>query len=186
VRRGIWEVVFEGTEDEILAFLERVVVTETPHLFHHSCYLVAESDGRAVAALGGHDPRVLGYLALRKAMPEVLKKMGISGWDGTTNDTTARVLECIPDDIDGAWIIDSVATLPEFRRRGLVDRLLEKIIEKGRQQGHHSAQINIYIGNVPAQLAYEKHGFRVLDEKRDRVFEAQIGAPGMARLVRDL
>jgi ribosomal protein S18 acetylase RimI-like enzyme len=59
-------------------------------------------------------------------------------------------------------------------------------MEKGKQQGLHRAQINIYIGNTPAQLAYEKHGFGILDEKRDPIFEEQIGAPGMARLVRDL
>jgi len=184
--RGIWEILIEGTEKECLAFLELVTVTEKPHLFHHSCYLVAESKGLPIAALAGYDPEVLGYDALREALPEVFKKMGFDGSADTMNETAAQVLECIPDEIDGAWIIESVATLPDFRRRGLVDRLLEETMEQARKKGFRLAQINIYIGNTPAQRAYEKHGFKLLDEKRDPVFEAEVGSPGMARLWRDL
>jgi ribosomal protein S18 acetylase RimI-like enzyme len=44
----------------------------------------------------------------------------------------------------------------------------------------------MYIGNFPAQRAYEKHGFKVIDEKRHPDFEAEIGSPGMMRLLRDL
>jgi len=96
-----------------------------------------------------------------------------------------RILDCIPDAVEGAWIIDSVATLPEHRRKGFVNSLLEAIIEKGRQQGFQRTQINIYIGNVAARRAYEKHGFIIIDEKRDPYFEEQIGSPGMARLLLD-
>ncbi|RJR40099.1 MAG: GNAT family N-acetyltransferase [Desulfobacteraceae bacterium] len=92
----------------------------------------------------------------------------------------------MPPPLEGAWIIESVATLPEFRRRGLVDRLLPRMIERGRSKGHRKAQINIYIGNEPAFLAYRKQGFQWLDQKRDSYFESEIGSPGMARLVRDL
>jgi ribosomal protein S18 acetylase RimI-like enzyme len=44
----------------------------------------------------------------------------------------------------------------------------------------------MYIGNTPAQKAYEKHGFKVVDEKRHPAFEEEIGSPGMVRLLRDL
>jgi ribosomal protein S18 acetylase RimI-like enzyme len=36
---------------------------------------------------------------------------------------------------------------------------------------------------VAAQRAYEKHGFKIIDEKYDPYFEEQIGSPGMARLL---
>ncbi len=42
------------------------------------------------------------------------------------------------------------------------------------------------IGNTPAQMAYEKVGFVVDEEKRHPEFEAVIGAPGMMRLLRPL
>jgi ribosomal protein S18 acetylase RimI-like enzyme len=186
VKRGIWEVILGESENICLAFLELLAVTKTPHLFHHSCYLVAELGGQPVAGLGGYDPLVLGYPALRRALPEVFKKMGFNISDESVGNNSPRILDCIPEAVEGAWVIDSVATLPEYRRRGIVSRLLEEIIEKGRQKGFRRSQINIYIGNTAAQKAYEKHGFKILDEKHDPYFEEEIGSPGMARLLLDL
>ena len=139
-----------------------------------------------MAALGGYDPRSLGYPALRKAIVEVVHKLGMSEPDKAVSTRSEKVLCCIPDEVEGAWVIDSVATVPEFRRQGIVSQLLEEILKKGRKQGFHRAQINMYIGNIPAQKAYEKHGFKVVDEKREPAFEEEIGSPGMARLLRDL
>ena len=186
VQRGIWEVILGGTEEECLAFLHQLSVSKTPHLFHYSCFLVAEVTGRPVAALGGYDPKLLGYPALRQAVIEVSKQMGFSGPDEAAMKRSEKVLCCIPEEVERAWMIDSVATVPEFRRQGLVSKLLEEILEKGRKQGFRQAQINMYIGNIPAQKAYEKHGFRVLDEKRHPDFEAEIGSPGMVSLLREL
>jgi len=186
VQRGIWEVILGGTEEECLVFLQMLVVTKTPHLFHYSCFLVAEVAGRPVAALGGYDPRSLGYPALRKAIVEVVHKLGLSEPDKAAGTRSEKILCCIPEEVEGAWVIDSVATVPKFRRRGIVSKLLEKIVEKGRKKGFRRAQINMYIGNTPAQKAYEKHGFKVVDEKRHPAFEEEIGSPGMVRLLRDL
>lgn len=170
VQRGIWEVILGRTEEECLNFLAQLSMTKTPHLFHYRSFLVAEADGCLVAALGGYDPKVLGYPALRQAVVEVSRDMGFSG----------------PDEVEGAWVIDSVAKVPKFRRRGIVSILLDQILDKGRQQGFRRAQTNMYIGNIPAQKAYEKHGFKVVDEKRHPSFEAEIGSPGMLSLIRDL
>lgn len=186
VQRGIWEVILGGTEEECLVFLRKLVVTKTPHLFHHSCFLVAEVEGRPVAGLGGYDPKSLGYPTLRKAINEVVYKIGFSGPDSEAMKRSQKVLSCIPEDVEGAWVVDSVAAVPEFRRQGITSELLEEMLEKGRGQGFRRAQINIYIGNIPAQRLYEKHGFKVVDEKRHSDFEKEIGSPGMARLLRDL
>jgi translation initiation factor 4G len=186
VTRGIWEVILGATEQDNLEFLKLLAVTARPHLFHYSCYLIAELDGKPAAGLGGYDPKICGYEALRRAMPEVFMKLGHTGTDPEANKRAERVLCCIPEDTEGAWIIDSVATVPEHRRKGLVDRLLAAILEKGRQEGFRRAQINIYIGNLPAQRAYEKQGFKIVDEKRHPDFEAEIGSPGMARMLKNL
>ena len=164
VTRGIWEVILGGTEQENLKFLSLLAVTTVPHLFHYSCYLVAESDGRPVAGLGGYDPNRFGYAALQQAMPQVFKQLGQLGPDPQAQKRAERVLCCIPDNAQDAWIIDSVATQKGFRR----------------------AQINLYIGNQPAQRAYEKHGFKIMDEKCHPDFEAEIGSPGMVRMLKNL
>jgi translation initiation factor 4G len=186
VQRGIWEVILGGTEEECLAFLQMLVVTKTPHLFHYSCFLLAEVDGRPVAGLGGYDPKSMGYPALRRAINEAVHQVAYSVLDSEAMKRSQKVLVCIPEEVEGAWVIDSVAAIPEFRRQGITSELLEKMLEKGRGQGFHRAQINIYIGNIPAQRLYEKHGFKVVDEKRDPDFEEEIGSPGMARLLCDL
>ena len=186
VRRGIWEIILGQPEDHCLAFLELLAMTEIPHLFHHSCYLVAEAEGCPVGGLGGYHPEVMGYRALQEALPEVFRKSGLSVAYETIRTGPPRILECIPAAVEGAWVIDSVATRPTFRRKGIASRLLEEMLQKGRQQGFRRAQINIYIGNEAAQRAYEKHGFTILDEKRDPYFEAENGSPGMARLFREL
>jgi ribosomal protein S18 acetylase RimI-like enzyme len=119
-------------------------------------------------------------------MPQVFKKLGQLGPDPQVQKRAEHVLCCIPDNVPDAWIIDSVATLPAYRRKGIVDRLLTAILEKGRQKGFRRAQINLYIGNQPAQHAYEKHGFKITDQKCHPNFEAEIGSPGMACMLRNL
>jgi ribosomal protein S18 acetylase RimI-like enzyme len=186
VQRGIWEVILGGREQDCLTFLQFLTITQTPHLFHRSCFLVAEVGGRPAAALGGYDPKSLGYPTLRKAIKEVTYKIGFSGPDPEAMKRSQGVLSCIPEDVEGAWVVESVATVPELRRQGITSKLLEKMLERGRSQGFRRAQINIYVGNIPAQRLYEKHGFRIMDEKRHPDFEKEIGSPEMARLLRDL
>jgi len=186
VKRGIWEVVLNQPEHDCLSFLEVLTITNTPHLFHHSCYLIAETESGPVSGLGGYDPDILGYPRLIETLPEVYARLGKLPTKEMAAGEPPRITACIPPSVEGAWVIDSVATLPAFRRKGIVDRLLDKVLDVGRERGHRQTQISIYIGNIPAQRAYEKHGFKLLDEWRDPYFEKEIGSPGMARLIRDL
>ena len=72
VKRGIWEVVLGGTEEECVTFLHHIAITQIPHLFHYSYYLIAEDDAsRPIGSLGGYDPEISGYHALQRAIPEV-------------------------------------------------------------------------------------------------------------------
>jgi ribosomal protein S18 acetylase RimI-like enzyme len=147
---------------------------------------VAEVGGAPKAGLGGYDPTVAGNTALLQALPEVFQRLR-DGSSGLSEDgDPPRILTCIPEPIEGAWMIDSVASVPEFRRLGVVSTLLDAVMKKGRDKGFRKAQVNIYIGNTPAQRLYEKHGFAILDEMRNPYFEAETGSPGMARMLKDL
>ena len=161
-------------------------ITVIPHFFHHSCYLVADVDRMPRAGLGGYDPNISGNSALFQALPEVFQRLGGGSPSMSQHGAPPRILNCIPEPVEGAWMIDSVAAVPEFRRQGIVSKLLETVIKQGREKGFRHAQVNIYIGNTSAQRLYEKHGFAILDEMRDSYFEAEIGSPGMARMLRDL
>jgi len=186
VRKGIWEVILGIPEKQCLHFLRLLSTTVIPHFFHHSCYLVADVDSVARAGLGGYDPNISGNSALFQALPEVLQRLGGGAPSMSQDGAPPRILKCIPEPVEGAWMIDSVASVPEFRRQGIVSKLLEAVMKQGREKGFRHAQVNIYIGNTLAQRLYEKHGFAILDEMRDSYFEAEIGSPGMARMLRDL
>jgi len=154
-------------------------------MFHYSDFIIAEVDGRPVAALSGYDPKQLAEVG--QPLLEAFQKLGLNGSSRLDNQKgVAAILYCYPEETEGAWIIESVATLPEVRRRGVINILLEEVLEKGRRLGFGLAQVGVFIGNTPAQNAYEKCGFKVVDEKRHPDFEAETGSPGMKRLLLDM
>jgi translation initiation factor 4G len=104
-----------------------------------------------------------------------------AGWQ-----RAGSIVHCTLEHLPGAWIVENVATLPELRRRGLADLLLAEILEKGRTAGASVAEIGVFIGNDPAQRAYEKAGFVVVDEKRHPEFEDVYKSPGIRLLRRSL
>jgi len=187
LQKGIWDIIIGRPEDECLTFLEHLSVTEEPHMCHHSIFLVAEVDGQPAAALSGYDPEYLGEETVAPSFPTVMEKMGLTDEDMAPGQQgLAAFMTCHSDPYDGAWIVESVAARPELRRQGAINRLLEEILEEGRRRGFNRAQVSFYIGNTPAQRAYEKCGFKFLDEKRHPDFEAEMGCPGIVRLLRDL
>jgi GNAT superfamily N-acetyltransferase len=92
----------------------------------------------------------------------------------------------MPPDIGADFIVENVATLLEYRRRGLIGALMDELLEAARGRGCRLAQIMTYIGNDAATSAYEKSGFRFLDEKRCREVQEILGVPGFVRLTREL
>jgi len=188
VTKGIWEVILGGTEEESVSFLHHISITQIPHLFHYSYYLIAEEDGFGpIGSLGGYDPRISGYQALQEAIPEVVRKLNLPAQvTNVSGERASKILACLPKEIDGAWVIDSVATLSEHRGKGVAANLLNQILEKGKNQGYSKTQVNMYIGNKPALNLYRKFGFEMIEENRDEYFEENIGSPGMLSLARDL
>lgn len=93
---------------------------------------------------------------------------------------------CTLETDDDAWAIENVATLPEYRGRGLAQALLEHALGEGRSKGLPEAQITFFIGNDAAERSYAKAGFTFKHEKRHPDFEAAAGAPGLRRYVRKL
>ena len=186
LRRGVWDLIAGGSEATCLDYLRRLALAEPVSLCHYSSFIVAEHDGCPAAALCGFDPRAGGWQTLSDAMQSVQREIGWTQADEKASAArTAPVWQCTFDTLDGAWVIESVATIPEFRRRGLVDSLMAEILDSGRARGHRIAQLTILIGNLAAQRAYEKAGFRVTDEKRHPAFEAVLGAAGFMRMVRE-
>ena len=189
LERGLWDFLVGGSEAECLRFLEALTTTSQPHWAHYSTFIVAEVDGQPASALGGYFEAELGtetafiISAVREASGVVgrTEEDSIAGWQ-----RAGSIAHVAPEHVPEAWVIENVATLPEFRRRGLADRLLAEILDKGRRRGATTADVGVLIGNDPAQRAYEKAGFAVIGEKRHPEFEAVYKSPGIRSLTRAL
>jgi ribosomal protein S18 acetylase RimI-like enzyme len=83
-------------------------------------------------------------------------------------------------------VVENVATVPAFRRRGLIDALMQHVLGIGRSQGFARAQIAVFIDNTPAERAYLKNGFAVESEMRSARMQVALGFPGLRRLLQTL
>lgn len=183
--RGAWDVSIGGSDEECLAFLERMVVYEPRTFCHYSRFLIAEVDGRAAAGLSAYDPAQVGDVS--SAIDDVLTQLGWTAEDiAASNQRFMPFLTCVPEQPPGMWVVEWVAARPEYRRRGLVDALLKDVLADGRRQRYERAQIGVLVGNTPAERAYLKAGFRTDVERRHPDFEALIGCPGITQMRRTL
>jgi ribosomal protein S18 acetylase RimI-like enzyme len=184
---GIWEYINGMDEGRTLAFLRELAATETVHWCHQSLFQIAEVDGVPVAGLCGFDPPTQGMDTMNAVIPAVAMAAGMTMEDFPGVMQRGEIVQRVVSDYEpGAWVIENVATRPEFRRRGIMDGLLQAVLDRGREKGFSKAQISVFIGNAPARAAYIKAGFEKVDEKRDAEFEAAMGFAGFERLLRSL
>ena len=180
---SIYDIMFPGTLEFKLEQLRELFTTTTRSWFHYSHYLVAEVDEEVAGSLCGYNELEAGGRKVRKAFKE-------TGWGSTKGRDMVERLQpfyrVYPVHPEDAWVIENVAVFPEFRRKGLINALLEEILDRGRQRGYKYAELGILIGNLPAQWAYEKAGMVVVEETTDPEFEEIFGSPGMARMVVEL
>jgi ribosomal protein S18 acetylase RimI-like enzyme len=185
--RGIWDYLLGWNESRVLEFLAALSQRDPVHLFHWSKFVVAEVDGQRAAALSGYDADKEGldvYLPIAVAL-----YLELGAADADLDALMARgadLQSAMEPPLPRAWVVENVATAPAFRRTGLSDQLLEKILERGRSAGYTTAQISVFIGNDPARAAYIKHGFSPEGETRAAAWEAAMSCPGIERLVQPL
>lgn len=184
LEKGLWDFFFGGSEEDTLRFLEAFATTEARHWGSYQGFIIAEVDGTPAAALTGYFEA---ESSLQQGIQEAAKAIGWSEEDIAAGWSRAGTIGLVaPEHVPGAWITENVATLPEFRRRGLVDRLVAEIMNRGRAKGAMIGEVGVFIGNDSAQRAYEKAGYVVEDEKRHPDFEAVYKCPGTRQLRRSL
>jgi ribosomal protein S18 acetylase RimI-like enzyme len=61
--------------------------------------------------------------------------------------------------------IQHMAVAPEFRRKGIGARLLDKAMKIARQEGTKRMELDVWSFNGDARRFYAKHGFAVCNEK---------------------
>lgn len=185
--RSIFDIYIESTDEETLRFIETLATTKVWHYGSVQNFLIAEVDGTPAAGLSGYFVAECGLPKFLEGVAEANVTLGRTAEQNAAGMARiAAFSRCNPTREPGAWIVEWVATHPDFRRRGLIDRLLAEILDAGRKKGATTAEIGVLIGNDPAQRAYEKNGFAVVDECRDAEFEATFGTPGVRLLRRTI
>jgi ribosomal protein S18 acetylase RimI-like enzyme len=61
------------------------------------------------------------------------------------------------------WLIGNVATHPDYRRRGLARKLVDKAIEHARSNGADTCLLEVRATNTPAYTLYSSQGFTHYD-----------------------
>jgi len=182
--RGWFDIALGWDESRCLAFVERIVTAEVPSWWHVSHFLVAEAEGKPAASLCAL-PAAGTSLPARAAIAAVARECGLGASEvAAVFQRGAYTRDCWVQGGEGEWLIEHVATLPEYRGQGLVQSLIEQALVAGKRAGFQRASISFLIGNEAAERSYAKAGFVFAEEKRDASFEALTGAPGFRRFVR--
>ena len=185
--KGLWDLMIDGDEAAVLRFLEAWVDTDQMHWGHYTLFKVAEVDGVPAAALCGFFENELGLETAIAATAEANQRLGIAPEAAAAGWERAKSIAKLDNPrTPGAWVVEHVATKPEYRRRGLVDLLIREMLDRGRERGATVANIGVFIGNDAAQTAYEKAGFEVMNESCDAEFESVYGCPGARELQRPI
>jgi GNAT superfamily N-acetyltransferase len=179
VEKSIYDIIWPQSMDFRMARLAALYKTSAPSWYRYDSYLVSELDGKVAGSLCGYNELESGGAKVGVAFTEV-------GIDPSEGKAILEALEPYyrvrPPHPENVWIVEHVAVFPRFRGRGLIIPLLEGVLQRGRERGYESAQLDMLIGNAPAQRAYEKAGFKACDEREDPEFAKLFGAPGMVKM----
>ena len=184
--RGWFDIALGWPEPQCLAFVERIATVQQSSWWHVAQFIIAEVEGKPAASLCAL-PASGTHAAVRAAIEAAADEAGLDPSEPTAIFRRgAYAANCWVQGGEGDWLIEHVATLPEYRGRGLVQALIDHALEAGRAAGFKQASISFLIGNEPAERCYAKAGFAFAEEKRDPVFEAITGAPGFRRFTRGI
>jgi GNAT superfamily N-acetyltransferase len=182
--RGWFDIALGWPEPQCLAFVAQVATAETRSWWHVAQFMIAEVDGAPAAALCALPATGTGAAA-RAAIAEVAETTGLGAPElAAIFRRGAYSATCWVQGGEGDWLIEHVASLPAYRRRGLMQALIGHALATGQAAGFTRASISFLIGNEPAERSYAKAGFVLAEEKRDPAFEALTGAPGFRRFTR--
>ncbi len=183
-----WDVIFGEPKNRTLTLLQRTLKIPELYWSYFGNFWLAEVNAKPVAAMCAFAPAVETGTHLADLQLSIFRQnaeysesqiMGVS-------ERLAIATLGLPDELNDAWGIESVAVLPEFRGKAVVDRLFEKVFDKGRAKGFKRAQIMCLKGNHQAQKTFERNGFKNVMEKEDAAFEKLFGTAGAKLLVKKL
>lgn len=154
---------FGKTMSELLPTFEKMIDNEKDgHPLTYRSYMVAYIDDIPAAAISVYKEGEFGDSnhLMTGALMTVFDRKSVAlafGFLKNHNDISiqkkANTLQ-----------IDCVATLPDFRGKGLLKELMKTAEEKGRQLNVNEIQIQVWKKNEAAIAVYEKAGYKIVHE----------------------
>jgi len=181
---GFWDLYLPGNDEEKINFISKMALSEIKTLCHYSHFLIAEADTNVAGGLACCFPNGLTGEPFRTAANKIWKEQDYSEeLLVKSRERVAAHFTCMPNYPDDVWVLEWVALLPEYRKLGIMQQLLAKAINIGKEKGAKRFQIAVAKGNTHAQKAYAMAGFTKQEEKTNPDFFNIFGYEGIERLV---
>ncbi len=173
---GIYDLAF-GTrsDEELLSYLEKMVVTQTKNHMHYSNFLVASMDSKKVGTICSYEPRISTHEAFKKSLEEI-------GFDGDLSDYEEILSTCRFEQNNRTLNFDFMEELEGFVDVGVLKALMQKSLLAGRLKGYRIAQTIVEIGSLEIILLYKKLGFREVKQQECELYKEKFGRSGLVLL----
>ncbi|WP_373072514.1 acyl-CoA acyltransferase [Sulfurimonas sp.] len=173
---GIYDLVFNTkTDEDLLSYLEKLIVTETKNHCHFSNFLIANIDSKQVGTLCSYEPRISTHAAFKKSLEEI-------GFDGDISEYEEILEVCDFEQNNRTLVFDFMEELEGFVDVGILKALMQKSLLTARLKGYRIAQTIVEIGSLEIILLYKKLGFKEVKQKECELYKEKFGRLGLALL----
>ena len=154
---------FDKTMEELLPSFEKMINNPTEgHPLTYKSYLIACVDGIPASAFSVYKEGEFGdsnHLMTGALMTGFDRKSVAQAFGFLKNHGDITIQKK-----PGTLQIDCVATLPEYRGKGLLKELMKAAEQRGKELGANEIQIQVWKKNEGAVAVYEKSGYKVVQE----------------------
>lgn len=155
---------FNKSNEELLPVFEKIINNETEgHPLTYRSYLIATANSIPAAALAVYSEGEHGdsnHLTTGALMTGFDRKSMVTAFSFLKDHTELGITKGI-----NTLQIDCVATLPEYRGKGLLKELIKEAEKVAMQKKVSEMQIQVWKMNDNAIKAYQKLGFVIVDER---------------------
>lgn len=164
--------------DDLLRITE--IASETWNYPDHPEWNVQPDEEESLADSMENYKRVWPFIRAIQLFSPVLRDF-MHGYVWEEGDQIAGFTQINRRGSTATWYISAVGVHPDFRRRGIAQKLVESTIDFIRQRKGKRLILDVIEGNVPAIKLYKKLGFENFTSNNELVFQPQ-KAPSKPKL----
>lgn len=155
---------FEKTNEELLPIFEKIINNDTKgHPLTYSSFLIANESGKSCGAIAVYVEGEYGdsnHLTTGALMTNFGRKEMQSAFAFLRKHSELSIPKK-----SGTLQVDCVATLPEFRGKGMLKSLIAEAERRANALNINEVQIQVWKNNLGAIAAYEKLGYKITEIK---------------------